>query len=430
VYPRRRPVGDEQIAGVENAAQISLRIGTLLLAGGAPTEDVEAAIFAVGTALGLQGFEVDITYNSIALSVAPRLGHAGLSDMRVVRGRSTHYARVAAAHQLVLDLADGQVDRQQVEVRLGEVERMRRPFQRWLIVVASGALSAAITVGLGGNALTAAIAFTTASVTWFAGERMTRRKVPAFFVNIVLALSATLVAVGLTAADVKVKSSLVVVGGIISLLPGMSLMVAAQEAIGSFAVTAAARIVELTVSTVGIVAGVLFGLVIAKEFDVQMQVIVGPRGGAGTVTAAVLAAGVASIAASVTYQSPRRLALVAGTVGSLGVLVLAAVEPLITSPGASTAIPAVVIGLASKLIGARLRVPTVLVTVPAIIPLLPGLALYQGLLFVTKNEPTKGIASLVEAVSIALALAAGVLLGQIVGRRPARRVEMRHHGLH
>ena len=46
-----------------------------------------------------------------------------------------------------------------------------------------------------------------------------------------------------------------VVGGIIALLPGMSLMVAAQEAISLFAVTAAARVVELTMATVGIVAG-------------------------------------------------------------------------------------------------------------------------------------------------------------------------------
>jgi len=415
VYPRRGPAGEEQFAGIEHAEQVALRIGTLLLAGGAPTEDVEAAVFAVGTALGLRNFEVDITYNSILLSVAPGPAHAGLSDMRVVRSRSTHYARVAAAHQLVLDLADGVVDRDRIEGRLGEVERLRRPFQRWLIVPASGALSAAITVGLGGDAMTAVIAFATASVTGFAGEHMTRRRVPAFFVNVVLALFATMVAVGLTETDVKVKSSLVIVGGIISLLPGMSLMVAAQEAIGSFAVTAAARIVELAVSTVGIVAGVLFGLVVAEEYNVQMQLTVRPGSTAGTVTVVALAAAVASVAAAVSYQSPRRLALVAGVIGSLGVVVLAGVEQQIASPGASTVIPAVVIGLASRLIGSRLRVPTVLVTVPAIIPLLPGLALYQGLFFVTQSEPAKGIASLVEAVSIALALAAGVLLGQLVG---------------
>jgi len=426
VYPRRGPSSDDHVADIAHASQIALRIGTLLLAGGAPTEDVEAAIFAVGTALGLPSFEVDITYNSIIISIAPDSGQPGLSDMRVVRGRSTHYARVAAAHQLVLDLSDGLVPLSDLEARITEVEHLRKPFRHWITIPAAGALSAAITVGLGGDALTAAVAFATAALSGLLGERMARRGWPTFFTNLTLALLATLVAVALTASDVDVAASLVVVGGIIALLPGMSLMVAAQEAISLFAVTAAARVVELTMATVGIVAGVLFGLVVADEYGVKMEVIVGPRGTAVTVLVAVLAAAAAAFAAALTYQSPRRLALVAGLMGSLGILVLTGVEQFISSPGIATAVPAIVIGLASRLIGTRLRVPAVLVTVPAIVPLLPGLALYQGLLFITRNDITqndqsRGIASLVEAFSVALALAAGVLLGQIIGGLRFRR---------
>jgi uncharacterized membrane protein YjjB (DUF3815 family) len=250
---------------------------------------------------------------------------------------------------------------------------------------------------------------------------MSRRGWPTFFTNITLALLAALVAVALTATDVDVTAPLVVVGGIIALLPGMSLMVAAQEAISLFAVTAAARVVELTMATVGIVTGVLFGLVVADEYNVKMEVIVGPRGTAVSVLVAVLAAAAAAFAAALTYQSPKRLALVAGLMGSLGILVLTGVEQFISSPGTATAVPAIVIGLASRLIGTRLRVPAVLVTVPAIVPLLPGLALYQGLLFITQNDQSRGIASLVEAFSVALALAAGVLLGQIIGGLRFRR---------
>ena len=106
------------MAAVDHGVSLALRVGALLLAGGAPTEDVEAAIFAVGTAVGLGTFEVDITYGSIVISVAPGNDRPGLTDMRVVRGRSTHYARVAAAHQLVLDLAEGRFPPTDVERRL------------------------------------------------------------------------------------------------------------------------------------------------------------------------------------------------------------------------------------------------------------------------------------------------------------------------
>ena len=56
VYPRRGPSEDAELAAVDHGVSLALRVGTLLLAGGAPTEDVEAAIFAVGTAVGLGTF--------------------------------------------------------------------------------------------------------------------------------------------------------------------------------------------------------------------------------------------------------------------------------------------------------------------------------------------------------------------------------------
>ena len=343
--------------------------------------------------------------------------------MRVVRGRSTHYARVAAAHQLVLDLAEGRVAPTDVERRLSDIEHLRRPYPRWFVVIAFGALSAAITVMLGGNALTAAVAFAAASTTGFIGNRLAHRKVAAFFINLVLALSSVMIAVGVRALEgeqggLKVKASLVIVGGIIGLLPGMALMVAAQEAIGSFAVTAAARTVELTFATIGIVSGVLLGLTLAAELDVTMAATVRPDASASTVTAAAIAAGVAALAAAITYQSPWRLAIVGGTIAGLGFVVFLTVSEWVDSPGAATAVPAIAIGVASRFFRcAHARSPVLSTTVPGIIPLLPGLAVYSGLLALSQDQPDKGIASLVEAASIAIALAAGVLLGQLIGGR-------------
>jgi uncharacterized membrane protein YjjB (DUF3815 family) len=138
----------------------------------------------------------------------------------------------------------------------------------------------------------------------------------------------------------------------------------------------------------------------------------------------MVAAGVASLAAAVTYQSPRRLALTVGVIGALGVGLDTLTREVINSPGAAVAVPAIAIGFLSKLLATRLHVPTILVTVPAIVPLLPGLAVYQGLLSLTQSEPIEGISSLVGAISIAIALAGGVLLGQLIGGRPSQYVNV------
>ena len=437
VYPRRGPGEDAELAAVDQGASLALRVGTLLLSGGASTEEVEAAVFAVGTAVGLGVFEVDITYGSIIISIAPSGERPGLTDMRVVRGRSTHFARVAAAHQLVLDLSEGRLRPDDVDARLSEIEHLRRPYPRWFVIVAFGALSAAITVQLGAlssdakDALTAsdfltpAVAFLAAVATGLVGNSMARRRVPTFFVNLVLAFGSAMIAVGVTqlestSDEIRVKTSLVIVSGIIALLPGMSLMVAAQEAIGSFAVTAAARIVELTFSTIGIVSGVLLGLIIAEELGVDMPSTLFLETDVTTITTAVIAASVAAAAAAITYQSPARLAFVGGGLAGLGIFVYLGVASVSESPGATTAAAAIAIGFASRLVGARLHVPPVLLTAAGIIPLLPGLAVYQGLLALSRSEPgdlDQGIVSLVEAVTIAIALAAGVLLGQLIAGR-------------
>ncbi len=433
VYTRRSPGEDTELAAVDHGVTLTLRVGALLLAGGAPTEDIEAAMFAVGTAVGLGTFEVDITYGSIIISVATSDEHPGVTDARVVRGRSTHYARVAAAHRLVLDLSEGRLPPQDVEARLEAIEHLRRPYPRWFVVSAFGALSAGITVQLGGNALTALLAFGTAALTGLVGNRLAHRKVPVFFVNMTVAFASVAIVVGITAlvpedSSLRIRTSLVIVGGIIALLPGMSLMVAAQEAIGSFAVTAAARIVELTFATIGIVSGVLLGLTLAENRGIGLSATVRLEVSASAALIAVLAAAVAASAAALTYQSPWRLAVVGGLVAGLGILIFVGMEQLIVNPDASTprspgtsaavtAVPAIVIGLASRWFGVRMKVPPVLVTVPGIVPLLPGLAVYQGLLALSENDPQTGLASLVRAMAIAIALAAGVLLGQLLGGR-------------
>jgi uncharacterized membrane protein YjjB (DUF3815 family) len=154
-----------------------------------------------------------------------------------------------------------------------------------------------------------------------------------------------------------------------------------------------------------------------------MAVTVRPNANATTITTAVIAASIAAAAAAITYQSPARLAVVGGAIAGLGIFVNGAVGSFVESPGATTAAAAITIGFASRLFGARLHVPPVLLTAAGIIPLLPGLAVYSGLLALSRNDPgdlDQGIASLVEAVTIAIALAAGVLLGQLVAGRLLR----------
>ncbi|MFD0474974.1 threonine/serine exporter family protein [Nonomuraea thailandensis] len=92
----------------------------------------------------------------------------------------------------------------------------------------------------------------------------------------------------------------------------------------------------------------------------------------------------------------------------------------------ATAVAAAAIGLLGSVYADRVRVPPMVFVIPAIGPLLPGSALFRGMLKLNLGDVTGGTHYLIEALSAALAIGAGVILGMNVlralgGRGPGRR---------
>jgi uncharacterized membrane protein YjjB (DUF3815 family) len=88
----------------------------------------------------------------------------------------------------------------------------------------------------------------------------------------------------------------------------------------------------------------------------------------------------------------------------------------------------------SYTLSGRMHVPPLVIVVPAVVPMLPGLSIYRGLSLLGEAERgfvAGGLLAMVTAASVAIALAAGVILGEYVAqpvKREARRVEGRLAG--
>ena len=88
-----------------------------------------------------------------------------------------------------------------------------------------------------------------------------------------------------------------------------------------------------------------------------------------------------------------------------------------SGPAAAAGLAAVVVGVCGAVLTERLHVPPSLVPVCGIVPLLPGLAIYHGLFaIVVEGDLQDGVAVFVRAAAVGLALAAGVTLGEHLGR--------------
>ena len=250
--------------------------------------------------------------------------------------------------------------------------------------------------------------------------RLEARQMPAFYQNAVGGFIATAVALALVAADVGVRPSLVVAGGIVLLLPGAVLVGAVQDAITGYLVTASARAFEAVLLTAGIVAGVAIALDVGLRLGVDTSVSATSVASLGQVPLQVVAAGVAAAASAASDHAPRRTLPTAALAGALGWAALVLLGRLGLSPAFSSAVAAAVVGFGSYTFAHRQQAPPLVYLAAGIIPLLPGLTIYRGMLRLADGDALGGLVLLGNAVTTGLALAAGAILGEFLAQ-PARR---------
>ncbi|MFH0179439.1 threonine/serine exporter ThrE family protein [Streptomyces cacaoi] len=416
--PEPGPKAEEGGPAVPRVLDLTLRIGELLLAGGEGAEDVEAAMFAVCRSYGLDRCEPNVTFTLLSISYQPSLVEDPVTASRTVRRRGTDYTRLAAVFRLVDDLSDPEshLSLEDAYRRLAEMRRNRHPYPTWVLTSASGLLAGAASVLVGGDL----VVFVAAALGAMLGDRLAwlcaGRGLPEFYQFLVAAMPPAAIGIALTLANVEVKASAVITGGLFALLPGRALVAGVQDGLTGFYITAAARLLEVMYFFVGIVAGVLVMLYVGVQLGAHLN----PDAALGITERPLWQIG-ASMLLSLTFavllQQERSTVLAVTLNGGVAWSVYGAMHYAgEISPVASTAVAAGVVGLFGQLLS-RYRFASALpYTTAAIGPLLPGSATYFGLLAIAQNEVDAGLVSITKAAALAMAIAIGVNLGSEISR--------------
>ncbi|WP_317444651.1 threonine/serine exporter ThrE family protein [Streptomyces collinus] len=422
--PAPEPVQRAEEGGpaIPRVLDLTLRIGELLLAGGEGAEDVEAAMFAVCRSYGLDRCEPNVTFTLLSISYQPSLVDDPVTASRTVRRRATDYTRLAAVFRLVDDLTDPEthVSLEEAYRRLAEIRRNRHPYPGWALTLASGLLAGSASVLVGGDALV----FVAAALGAMLGDRLAwlcaGRGLPEFYQFTVAAMPPAAIGVAFALAHVGVAGSAVVTGGLFALLPGRALVAGVQDGLTGYYITASARLLEVMYFFVGIVTGVLivlyFGVKVGGQLNPDAALIVSQRPVVQIVASMLL-----SLTFAVLLQQERSTVVWVTLNGGVAWSVYGAMHVAGgISPVASTAVAAGLVGLFGQLLS-RYRFASALpYTTAAIGPLLPGSATYFGLLNMAQNQVDKGLVSLANAASLAMAIAIGVNLGSEISRLTLR----------
>ena len=409
------------------ALRLSMTVSEVLISMGVSGNSVVASALDITETYCKQPVHIDIISNVIMFSQIRGIDKEPLTLIRPVANRDTNNMVIESVQRLIRDIHQGRYDLEQAEVELDRILKKPPTYPWWLIMLGNASIAA-------GATLLFTNSWQVILTTFFIGllvdrllHLLIRRAMPAFFRQIFAATfititAATVALLGRSGVDFfsGMNPTLIVVGGIIMLVAGLTIVSAIQDAIDEYYVTAVARIMKVGMLTVGIVIGILVGLYTARKLGFGIAVSPDPLTLSALHLQIIGSAAIAAAYAIFTQTHIRAIAW-AGLIGAGALIISYFARQWEISVIPASGVAAIFVGLVGVILSRIWRTPSVGLIAAGIIPLVPGLALYNGLMQLITYPPGdelfyRGLGTLFTALATALAIAAGASFGSMIGR--------------
>lgn len=411
--PHRRP--HDAVAGGaaddlpedDPAAAFILRLGQGLHASGYAADRVEQLMASASARLGTPG-----QFFSLPTMLMAAFGPLSRQRTHLIRVEpgAVNLARMAALEEVARDVERARITPVEGLVRVDRLMSMPRPWPTPVVVLAYGVASATGCRFLSGGAAEVAVAAIVGLLVGALSVSLARTGQRIELFEFVGGLVGAALVTALAAWGVRTALSTTVLGGLLTLLPGLTLTVAMTELASRHLSSGTARLMWAVVGLTALAIGAAVGTALVTA-------LAGPVRSARIVPlepwTRYLALGLAPFAFGVLLGArPWDLPwiLVAVLVGFSGLQL--GQQTIGAEVGA--AIGALTVGLAANLFE-RLRLgPAAVVQVPGILVLVPGSIGFRGITALIDENLTTGFAAWSGMLLTAVALAAGLLLSNVV----------------
>ena len=393
-----------------------MRIGEGLLTNGAAASEVTATVLRVTSSSGLRNVSAQVTFNEVTISYLADESATPFTRVRSASVRVQDFARLAAFEDISHEYLSGELPLDEARRRAAAIPQRQPLYTIPLVIGGFAVMGGAAALSFGAGSLVVVAATLAAGLLIGAGEVLARWNIPPFYGQALGGLVAVLAAAAVALVDSTANPSIVVVSCIIVQLAGLSSISAVQDAVTGWYVTAAGRMLEALMLTVGLVAGVRVGMLVADLLGADISVSASmPL----TLTKAVVAI-ISGLGMGLGYgvgtQVPARLLLTAALVAAGSAIISHVLGGLLVDRTVAVGVAAFLSGLAATALGDRLRAPALAFVMAGVIPLVPGSRIYRGLLG-WGDDLMSGAAELLGAAEIAVSIAAGVVAGQLLASR-------------
>ena len=399
------PTGPD-LARARRILAVARRVGTLLLSSGAQTTEVEVALRRLTSDLGLDDVQVGVFFSSIQLSYVEPGDFKPTAIVQMTSDRTSDFTRLSDVASLLRRVSSGSLDLEGAEAALTRIEQDVRHGPLWLVFLAPAISSGALAILLGGAPIDAAATFVIALIVQPVVRWLKRSGTPPFFSLLLGTAAATVLAALTFRLGFGVDVGLLMAASLIQFLPGGALLAGVRDLIDQAVVSGTARLSEALLIAAGVASGAILGIAVSARLGVTLAIeVAGPRSWDPVIAMVAAAIAVAAYAYQVAVPA---FALAWGAL--LGAMAWSLYSLMGYSPEFGTFVAAVAVGAAGRLLARRYEAPATLWVVPAILPLLPGLALVVALLAPSDAQRFSGLWG---AILIAFALGVGVAAGDI-----------------
>jgi uncharacterized membrane protein YjjP (DUF1212 family) len=396
------------------AVSFVLELGRALHGAGYAAQRLEDSLGAVADRLGLPNHQFFSTPTSIMASFGP-LGLQRTHMLRVEPGE-VNLGRLATLEQVALDVAHGRMLPADGTAAITRITTAPPPYGPGITTLASGVVSGAATQFLGGGAREIVVATVLGLGLGVLALLVSGRPRLVRVFEPVAAFLVSAGAMGLARAAGPVSVLLATLGGLIVLLPGLTLTVAMSELATRNLASGTARLSGAFMTFLAIAFGVALGHRLgAAVFGALPAATPTPVPG-WSPWLAMLAAGLGFV---VVLRAEARDAPWIVAIGGLGVLG-GRVGAATLGVELGTFAGALAVGLASSAYERWTQRPAAVVSVPGILLLVPGSVGFRGLTSLLERQAVVGIETIFGMILTAVALVAGLLLAAAIA--PEKRL--------
>jgi uncharacterized membrane protein YjjP (DUF1212 family) len=398
-----------------NPAELVMKLGRALHMAGSSAQFIEAGMEAAARRLGIGG-QFFSTPTALFASFRDELGEPRTILERVEPG-AVNLERLSDLDELLGDLVAGKVGAREATDRLRALDHTRARYGPLLTTISFALASGAGAQFLGGGVREIVAATLLGLLTGVLASIAAKTPAVGRLFEPIAALLASLSATLAATALPPLSAFLVTLAGLIVLVPGLTLTVAISELASRQLQSGSARFAGALTLFFAIALGVAVGAQLGDRIVGGAPPPIVPEAlGDAWRWAALVAAGLSFTV--LLRARPRD----AGWVLLAGVLAIEGVRlgGRILGPQLGAFVGALIVGVGANAFARMRRRPAAVMQVPGLIVLVPGSMGYKSLSALLASDVLSGVQTAFGAILVAIALATGILLANVV--LPPRRL--------